>query len=237
MAKRKKTGEGPPLFCNKYQNTLGLARYSETAKNAWSTSLCVSQNLSQLKKDSEKKGTPFDLKSAFETIKNSYKNVGSFFAWQILCDVMESGALGSTVDENFWCQLGPGGKQGIRCIFGSNSCRTEEDYLAKAEYLTKQQTKYLSPEFYYNQRPITLKNIEHTLCEYQKYVLGTYRVFQTKSHLDLEKPCDICGVVEDSVVEDSLMFCASCNLSCHLHCAGLKSSPSIFFCLNCESEK
>ena len=43
-------------------------------------------------------------------------NVGDFFAWQILCDLLESKILGKITD-NQWACLGPGAKNGLRRIF------------------------------------------------------------------------------------------------------------------------
>ena len=85
---------------------------------------------------------PLDLRGAF-TVLAGLPNIGPFFAWQVLCDVFESGALG-VVDENAWCQLGPGAAAGIDCVFGRRA-RTPLDRLDLASKLTAVQTQYVRP--------------------------------------------------------------------------------------------
>ena len=51
-------------------------------------------------------------------------NVGPFFAWQILCDLLESQILGSNTD-NQWVMLGPGAENGLRRIFSLPTTKGE----------------------------------------------------------------------------------------------------------------
>lgn len=104
----------------------------------------------------------------------SIPNVGNFFAWQILCDLLESKVLGPNTD-NQWACLGPGAKNGLRRLFPlettkgelwltrllRNICAPDGDSSA---YRRLGQT---FPAFL--GKPLSLKNIEHALCEFDKY--------------------------------------------------------------------
>jgi len=43
-------------------------------------------------------------------------NIGAFFAWQILCDLLKSRVLGPNTD-NQWACLWHGAKSGLRRVF------------------------------------------------------------------------------------------------------------------------
>lgn len=47
-----------------------------------------------------------DLEGCFEAVK-TIKGAGSFIAWQVVCDLMESQCL-KPCTENDWTELGPG---------------------------------------------------------------------------------------------------------------------------------
>ena len=51
-------------------------------------------------------------------------NVGAFFAWQILCDLLECKILGYLTD-NQWACLGPGAKNGLRRVFSLETTKGE----------------------------------------------------------------------------------------------------------------
>ena len=50
--------------------------------------------------------------------------MGPFFAWQILCDLLESQILGTNTD-NQWACLGPGAHNGLRRIFRLETTKGE----------------------------------------------------------------------------------------------------------------
>ena len=52
-------------------------------------------------------------------------NVGDFFSWQILCDLLESKILGLNTDDQ-WACLGPGAKNGLRRIFCLGTSKGKE---------------------------------------------------------------------------------------------------------------
>ena len=101
--------------------------------------------------------------------------MGNFFAWQILCDLLESRVLGANTD-NQWACLGPGAGNGLRKLFPLDSSSKGELKLTRllrnicaldgdsSAYSRMGQT---FPAFL--GKPLSLKNIEHALCEFDKY--------------------------------------------------------------------
>ena len=100
-------------------------------------------------------------------------NVGDFFAWQILCDLLESKVLGSNTD-NQWACLGPGAKNGLRRIFCLETTRGELLHTRLLRDLCrphghKSGFEALGLKFpAYLKKSLSLKNVEHALCEYDK---------------------------------------------------------------------
>ena len=98
-------------------------------------------------------------------------NVGPFFAWQVTCDLMECGCLPNCTENDF-AKLGKGAVKGIRLIFG-NKCSTEVQQVEAAMILREVQNHVfddLGVQFpCFRGKELTLKNIEHALCEFNKY--------------------------------------------------------------------
>jgi len=138
--------------------------------------------------------------------------VGLFFTWQITCDLVESGVLPPSLTEDQWCELGPGAKNGIAtCFQRANRSKCELTALEKAKLLRNTQDdvyhelNVLYPRF--DSRPITLKNIEHSLCEFQKYVSknGKLSNFVSRYNLDSRKSCQLCAGNKENMT-----FCDGC---------------------------
>ena len=123
-------------------------------------------------------------------------------------------------DENEWTCLGPGAKAGLRKIF---EVKSESEELTLTKHLTKIMSycfKSLELNFpYFLNRKLTLKNIEHALCEYDKYYRfalnhGTRdRCFQSREVLDM-KQCLACNDII-SKLDRKCVLCGSC---CHVKC-------------------
>jgi hypothetical protein len=144
--------------------------------------------------------------------------VGDFFAWQISCDLMESKCLGGC-GENDWAVLGPGARNGIEIIFGEG-----EDYLAKVEILRHIQDDVckavLNREYpKWDNRSLSLKSLEHALCEFCKYYNVEGSVDKKKNaklskkngsrykEIDDKKTCR-CG--QDGFGEVQVTLCDTC---------------------------
>ena len=135
--------------------------------------------------------------------------IGIFFAWQILCDVLECKILGSNTD-NQWTTLGPGAQKGLRRIF-SLETNTDAEELYYTRILRdlcslkgpKSGFEALGAKFpTILHKPLSLKNIEHAFCEYEKYFClasnynskgRAYSQEKSRSYLDTEsQKCGLC---------------------------------------------
>ena len=117
--------------------------------------------------------TSTSLKSAWEVIKEA-PHVGDFLSWQITADLCELKLI--KLKEDFTA-LGPGARAGLKKVFDDKISVSEELGLTKAL------TKLMNPVFeklginfqFFLGRDISMKAIEHSLCEFDKYyraVLG-----------------------------------------------------------------
>jgi hypothetical protein len=96
--------------------------------------------------------------------------VGRFISYEICCDLMLIGRV--PFSENDWVNPGPGCRHGLKLIFPR--CKTVEDFQDRIRQLAKEQGKHfkalkLKFPYLYEGKPLTLRSIEHSLCEYQKY--------------------------------------------------------------------
>jgi 5-hmdU DNA kinase-like protein len=114
------------------------------------------------------------LEEVFNTLK-TIECVGPFISYEICCDLMLANAIRFT--ENDWVNPGPGCKRGINLIWPR--VHTVEEYQKKIEWLTFNQQhlfKKYHLTFYEYGHPLTLRGIEHSLCEFQKYYKMQHRV-------------------------------------------------------------
>jgi len=95
--------------------------------------------------------------------------VGDFIAYEIWCDLVLAKAIQFT--ENDFVNPGPGCKTGLKCIFPTLDGR--ENYIEKIKLLQREQDRHfkrLGLDFQYLRgTPMTLRSIEHSLCEFSKY--------------------------------------------------------------------
>jgi hypothetical protein len=110
-------------------------------------------------------------------IFNDTQGFGRFLAYELAIDVNYSRLI--EFSENDWVNAGPGCKRGIQWIWGErNSSVKWEDYIA---YLQIRQQQFISGIDRYDEwlgvypgYPLTLRSIEHSLCEFQKYARVKY---------------------------------------------------------------
>jgi hypothetical protein len=154
------------VFTSAHQNS-GLKRYIETLQGL---STDLDKYCARLRKSK-------NMESCFYEVKK-LPNVGNFFAWQIMCDLIESRALPQAFGEHEWVALGPGARAGLERIFpctrSSNHSLVEQVALAKLLASAQNPAFFeLGVSFpYFAGRPLSLKNIEHSLCEFEKYCCG-----------------------------------------------------------------
>lgn len=181
-----------------------------------------------------------DLKKACK-ILTKLNGVRNFYAWQILCDLEEAGCFGH-VKQNIlyddFCLLGPGAEHGLERIFGKDiiskvdMTTNRSDNNNNKSYSPLQLCKYLRDNIdiclglveksfpYWRKRPVTLKVIEHALCEHDKFIRldlnpgKELRKRKSISHLDVIKPCQCCGKIAGEYTKDDDKGSTRCD-SCH----------------------
>ena len=193
-----------------------------------------------------------DLRKACKTL-TKLNGVRNFYAWQILCDLEEAGCFGlikQNILYDVFCLLGPGAEHGLERIFGRNviskvgmtTNNNNNNNNNIKSYSSLQLCKYLRDNIdiclglvdksfpYWRKRPVTLKVIEHALCEHDKFIrLDLYpgkelRKRKSVSHLDAIKPCQCCGKIAGAHTNDDDKGSTRCD-SCHAT-----------FCSDCVSQ-
>lgn len=62
---------------------------------------------------------------------------------------------------------------------------------------------------------MSLKNIEHNLCEFQKYKKGTIKPYKSRVRLD---PAPVCEVCQKKGESGSITRCDLCTMTSHPQC-------------------
>jgi len=243
---RLRDEEKRPIFSNAHQ-TMGLQRYYATVEYVATHLASVARAL---------RGA--SAEAAFWLIHKTIENVGPFFAWQIVCDLIEAGLI-KAAEEDRWVALGPGALAGLERVFSQT--KNEDASRHKGAQTTTKKSKMerniekcrlladLAPEafrlldlpFYHIRgRRLTLKNIEHCLCEFAKYCKegnSKHRNFLSRDGLDAAKCCAVCQS-RDHPEHEPLLFCDLCNVPLHPSCSTPKvtSVPKTeWFCATCDA--
>jgi hypothetical protein len=94
--------------------------------------------------------------------------IGRFFGWQIACDLMEAGAVHALEP---WAHLGPGAINGAKLVDDSlkplDVARKLADVDFQDEVFSGDKAPGSPGQLF--QYPISIKDVEHALCEYARY--------------------------------------------------------------------
>jgi len=197
-----------PVFTNAHQS-MGLDRYVATMRAARTGLAALSARLFAVSGDAE---------AVFGALQASCDNVGPFLAWQVVCDLMESGCVDAS--EDAWAQLGPGAKRGLARCFGAVAPCDELDLAKLLARIHGRAFKNLGLDFcYVAGRRLTLKNVEHCLCEYEKYRNNGagMRHYRSRAHLDGAVTCATCRDPSDAR-DAELLLCDLCAGAYHATC-------------------
>ncbi|KAL7557719.1 hypothetical protein ACA910_018512 [Epithemia clementina (nom. ined.)] len=162
-------------------------------------------------------------------------SIGPFMSWQLFCDLRESGCLLQCQNDKY-CILGPGALKGLDIIFTGSGLYLDYAYLLVNHH--DEAFAQIGVQFpFWNGRKLTIKEIEHGLCEYSKYVAlqknrtgGKNRLYQSRAHMDLSKPCHFCK--EDSSDGN---FCDTCREYYCRKCVPSQASGAFWTCGRCIS--
>jgi len=178
-----------------------------------------------------------DLEEAFHLIKG-IDNLGDFYAYQIVCDMVEIGLLKFSDDS--WTCLGPGALKGLQEVRADGMFNVGNQELVRrlariADYglphLGKQPVRFLN-------RRLSVKAVEHSLCEFFKFSRaaknGTETGRRYKPRERIEEKCDTCGSLRGG---RDWKECILCLRSYHTDCA--EDWPStmmdFFLCKPCHA--
>ena len=113
-------------------------------------------------------GIDCTLKHAW-CILQKYDLVGPFIAYEFVCDLRYTDVLRNATDTCTWCNIGPGAKRGLKRM-GFNPTLTEIRLLYSQSECYLNNTAWFKSSFYKEQYPYwELREIEHCLCEFDKY--------------------------------------------------------------------
>ncbi len=104
-------------------------------------------------------------------VLSAYPMQGPFTAYEVICDMRyQPGMLNKASDRKKWANLGPGARRGInRIISGKkkpNVFRTTDGYIEFMQELLKSSRPNLGTHV----PPLEMREIEHSLCEFDKWL-------------------------------------------------------------------
>ena len=198
-----------PIFSNAHQ-TMGLERYLATMGDVRARLGALGAEVFALRGDVE---------AVFKKLR-TLNNVGPFLAWQVVCDLFESDALDAAATEDDWVMLGPGAKRGLARCFGKVHPIDELDLAKLLASVQRDAFRSLGLDFaFFAGKRLTLKNVEHCLCEFEKYRNNGagMRRYASRAHLDADVVCAVCEDATDAKDAD-LLLCDLCNVPLHTFC-------------------
>ncbi len=159
---QQRAKDGKKIFTGAHMTT-GVAfedkhdSYLRAAKEAWDHRLEYSQTILNLT----------TMKSAFLSLLSLYM-VGKFVAYELVCDFRFTKLLDKATDKLTWSNMGPGAQRGLR--------RIGMPHKNQAEGLESMQNlygllgrHYLGGQVIHCDWPFELREVEHSLCEFDKY--------------------------------------------------------------------
>ncbi len=113
------------------------------------------------------------LEKTVNVLQNIW-TVGPFIAYEIACDLRFTRLLHDASDRNAWANAGPGAKRGIHRILSGDKDKMEvkPNYVQVMRDLLIMARKpgNLSKEIHEAEWPFEMREIEHSLCEFDKYL-------------------------------------------------------------------
>ena len=104
-------------------------------------------------------------------VLSAYPMQGKFTAYEVICDMRyQKGMLDKAPDRKSWANLGPGARRGInRIVTGKPRVNAFSPIFENVEFmqeLLKTSRKHLKRHV----PPLEMREIEHSLCEFDKYM-------------------------------------------------------------------
>lgn len=110
------------------------------------------------------------LRDGWKVFRDNYQGFGGsgFMAYEITCDFRYTYVLNNSTDVNTWSNPGPGAKRGLNRLLGRpiKARLTNKEYQEKSAKLLKYTNKKLGDRY----PTCEMREIEHSLCEFDKYM-------------------------------------------------------------------
>jgi len=105
-------------------------------------------------------------------ILTDINSVGNFIAYEMACDLRFTYVLHGARDINTWANPGPGAKRGInRLLTGKHRMEGRKpDYVDAMRKLLERAPSKLSKKVKSCEWPFEMREVEHSLCEFDKYM-------------------------------------------------------------------
>lgn len=164
--------KGKPIFNDAY--LIAGKKGEEKYISVINTLLGLNQNLNEIMEKIDNTKTP---KESFEAIKQ-ISLIGDFLAYEIWTDLTYFRFFKQKWIDNDFVNIGPGALQGLKIIYGKLNKKQSLEKLNKlhkiqGEFLLKKKNptwKEISYKNAFSNKPfLSLRNIEHSLCEFRKY--------------------------------------------------------------------
>ena len=167
----------PSVFTCKHQQSGGLAGYVQMVRGLAGLDAPASPGFPHVRSVAHALQDCTCAAEAHATLKAHLRHVGDFIAWQVLCDLVESGHLEQAATDD-WVALGPGARAGLNLIFGQTSGAGGEAVMGRLRalqaaqpwamaFLGRPTTGILAAEE--GAHPLLLRDLEHSLCEFAKW--------------------------------------------------------------------
>jgi hypothetical protein len=114
---------------------------------------------------------PWTLAEAWGVLKD-HRGFGPFMAYEVVTDLWWTDLLGDAPDAWTWANPGPGAKRGLDRIHGRDLRRSvprDQQIREMRELLAEARTRWPSSILGVSQAPWTMREVEHGLCEFDKY--------------------------------------------------------------------
>jgi alpha-glutamyl/putrescinyl thymine pyrophosphorylase clade 1 len=121
------------------------------------------------------------MRAATHLIEKHVPCCGPFIAYEMACDLRWSPLLDRANDIHEWANAGPGAKKGTHWLLHGDDewTGTPPDYGHEMWKLLQESTKPGRLRDY--MEPLEMRDIEHSLCEWQKYLRVKYKGGRLKS--------------------------------------------------------
>jgi len=116
------------------------------------------------------------MEAVCEEVRDLYM-VGKFIAYELVCDFRFTSLLENATDKLTWANMGPGAQRGLKRLGyphkkqedGCESMVKIYDELIGEELIDHRVAEHLPFNEYHPNSPFEMREVEHSLCEFDKY--------------------------------------------------------------------